>query len=607
MENLKHTVCDLFIDRVEKSPENNALGIIKKEKIQFLTFSSYKNYVEAYSLGLMSLGLKKQNKVCLLSLTRMEWNLLDLATLCAGAVTVPIYPSYTGDEINFILNHSEANFLILEDNEQFEKILKIQKKLPTSLEKIISIHPIKIELSGKLEGIEVLSLDDLHRLGSVEIQKSPDQFETNIKNITAESLATIVYTSGTTGEPKGAMINHEAIFQVLKNVKKYTHNSIYNEDRFLTYLPLSHVLGRLESFFPILFNCEGVYAQNMKTLVSDIELARPTFLVAVPRVLEKIYERAMAKIEENELKKLLFSYAENIANDYFETIEQDKTPDSKLIIEYQLAKKFVFNKIYNMFGGKIRYIISGGAPLSPKISQFLRNANLTVLEGYGLTETIAPCCINPMNKQVLGTVGKPMGDVEIKFAKDNEILIRSKALFSGYYKNQKETDKALDEDGWFASGDIGFFDNQGFLNISDRKKDIIITSGGKNIAPQKLENMLKLRPYISQAVVVGNKRKYLTALIGVEFENFLEKLEQLQISPTIPLKDLVNLPEISSIIEEQVEIVNEQLASYEKIKKFRIIPTEITTDNYLTPSLKTKKKLILRDFMNLIEGMYKES
>lgn len=606
MENTKHTVCDLFIKQVKLNKKNNSIGSIRGNKIHFISFENYLDIVSCYSMALINLGLSTHTKVAILSNTRQEWHFIDLAIMCSAGVTVPIYPSYTANEIKFIIEHSDSEILILENDEQFEKFLHIQEKL-LQVKKIISIDPINSSLKAKLStDIQFLSLEEFNRIGNIESQKNPDQFTVNIENISPDALASIVYTSGTTGEPKGAMIKHKALYQVLKNTKKYTHNSIYHKDRFLTYLPLSHVLGRLESFFPILFACEAVYAQDMKKLISHIPLIRPTLLVAVPRVLEKIYDKAMKEINNNELKKIVFNLATKSANNYFDIIDQDKTPDTRTILEYQIAKKCVFNKIYEMFGGKIRYFISGGAPLSTEINKFLRNASLTVLEGYGLTETIAPCFINPMNKQVLGSVGQPMGDVEVKFANDGEILIRSKALFSGYYKNHEETKKVLSEDGWFATGDIGIFDNQGFLKITDRKKDIIITSGGKNIAPQKIENLLKLSPYISQAMIIGNQQKYLTALISIDYEDFMDKFKEFEISQSTPLKDLVNNPNICTLIEEEIGKVNKQLSSYETIKNFRIIPVEVSVDNYLTPSLKIKKKLIHRDFAALINGMYKE-
>jgi long-chain acyl-CoA synthetase len=605
MSTAKKTICDILIERVKKTPSANAVGSIENNKINFLSFKKYKDNIECISIALVNLGLKTQTKVCILSHTRKEWNFIDLAIMCSGGVTVPVYPSYTPEEVEYIINHSEADFLIVENQDQLDKILEVQDQLK-SITKIISIDQIKKESIKKIKkGIQFISFEECMSIGINENLNHPDQFLLNIENINPKSLATIVYTSGTTGQPKGAMINHDALLQVLQNVKKYTHNSIHGQDRFLTYLPLSHVLGRLESFFPILFGSETVYAKDMKNLINDIPVVQPTILVAVPRVLEKIYEKAMKSLDSNEIKKVAFKWATDTANNYFETIHNDKTPKSVSIIQYQLAKKIVFDKIYEMFGGKIRYFISGGAPLSTKIIEFMRNANLTVLEGYGLTETVAPCFINPMNFQIPGTVGQPMGDVEVKFLSDGEILLKSVAMFSGYYKNEEATKEVLDEDGWFHTGEIGEFNNKGFLKITDRKKDIIITSGGKNVAPQKIENILKISPYIAQVVIVGDKQKYLTALIGIESEAFEKHLEDFELQDHCDHVELANHPLVNQIVKNEIENINQELASFESIKKFKIIPCEMTTDNYLTPSLKTKKKLVIKDYALMIEAMYK--
>ena len=515
-----------------------------------------------------------------------------------------IYPSYTYEEVEFIINHSDCECVIIENNDQFRKIIDIQKSL--NIKSVITIDYIDVELRNKLnKNIQIISYEECMNIGIQQSQTHPDQFIYYVENVSPESIATIVYTSGTTGEPKGAVIKHKALYQVLANVKKFTHNSINTNDRFLTYLPLSHVLGRLESFFPLIFGCQAVYATDMKRLIKYISLAKPTLLVAVPRVLEKIYEKAMKSIQQNEIKNTAFKWANKAANDYYDTIAKDKTPKSMSIIQYHLAKKAIFEKIYNMFGGKIRFLISGGAPLSPTIIKFLRNCNLTVLEGYGLTETVAPCFLNPLNKQVPGTVGHPMGDVEISFDSDGEILIKSEALFSEYYKNPDATKAAITENGWLRTGDIGEFNPEGFLKITDRKKDIIITSGGKNIAPQKIENLLKLCSYISHCIIIGDQKKYLTALIGIETEALRKRLKEFKIDESCNIKYLANNPEIIHLIQSEIDEVNKTLASFETIKKFKIIPVEFDTNNYLTPSLKIKKKKILTDYSSLIESMYK--
>lgn len=601
---MKKTLCDLLIHRYLEKPDSLAIGWIESGSIKRLSFKAYKEAIEAISISLLNLGIEIQDKVSLLSNTRYEWNLIDLGIMCAGGVTVPIYPSYTNEEASFIIDHSDSKFIFLENEEQFKKVLEGQESLP-KLKKVIAIDDISMELVQKLrEDIKFFRYLDLVEQGHQDRAESPDLFQNNIQNIDTSHMATIVYTSGTTGQPKGAVIKHSALFQVLKNVEKYALGAIQESDRVLTYLPLSHVLGRFESFTTIALGNETIYAENMIKLIENINLVKPTILIAVPRVLEKIYERALKIVSQNQVKKHTFDWAMKVANLFYETLDADRIPSSGLILQYTLAKKLVFSKLYQMFGGQIRYFISGGAPLDVKIIYFLRNAGLTVLEGYGLTETIAPCTINPLSKQVPGTVGQPIGDVEINFSDDNEILIKSQALFSGYFKDEEETSRVIDEDGWFHTGDIGRFDGQGFLKITDRKKDIIITSGGKNIPPQKIENILKRSLLIDQCLVIGDKRKFLTALIGISKIHLTKYLEEFEIAEDCDFIDLASHPKINELIHSEIKELNKQLGSFETIKNFRIVPTEITQENYLTPSLKLKKKSLEKDFKNLIDAMY---
>ena len=601
---MKETIADMLLERVSKTPSNNSIGITKNGENHFISFKQYKEVIECYALALSQLDINNSDKVCILGQTCREWNYYDLAIMSIGAITIPIYPSYTDEEVNYIVNHSDAKIIILEDNLQLEKIIEIQDKI-NSVTKIISFKELDSQLISKLN-IEYISPKNMINIGKEAVANNPDQFNRFIENLNPESVATIVYTSGTTGEPKGAVIKHKALFQVLKNVKKFVHSSIGESDRFLTFLPLSHVLGRLESFFPILFGSESVYATDMKKLIEEIPIVKPTLLMAVPRVLEKVYEKAMHQISSKQIKKAVFSWATSIANDYYNSLDENKTPQTSIIAQYQLAKKLVFNKIYHLFGGRIRFFISGGAPLSIKIIKFLRNANLTVLEGYGLTETVAPCFLNPLDFQVPGTVGQPMGDVEVKFADDGEILIRSIALFTEYYKNEDATKEVLDNEGWFRTGDIGKFTDKGYLQITDRKKDIIITSGGKNVAPQKIENLLKVEKHIAQSVIIGDKRKYLTALISIEKESFKDELSKMDLTKDCSIKDIAMHPLTKQLVKNCIDNVNLELASYETIKKFEILPIEISIENYLTPSLKIKKKPILKDFASLIDKMYQE-
>jgi long-chain acyl-CoA synthetase len=600
----KNTICDLFLERTSQNLKSNSIGCIDKKSINFVDYKTYKETVEALTIALLNIGIDTFAKVCILSHTRKEWHFCDLAIMSARAITVPIYPTYTKEEVDYILNHSEAQVLIVENQQQLDKILTDIDSYKY-LKKIISIENIKqVSRENIPTNISFLTLDECINLGIQGIQMSPDQFSLSIQNIAPSDIATIVYTSGTTGEPKGAVISHKAFFQVLTNIKIYSHHSFDSNDRLLIYLPLSHVLGRCESFFTILFGLETVYAESINKIMDNIPIVQPTIMLGVPRIFEKIYERVSENLNENLVKKELFSWAMNIANTYFDKIDNDKSPSSQSIIKYQLAKKLLFKKILDRFGGKIRFFISGGAPLSPEIIKFLRNVGLTVLEGYGLTETVAPCCVNPMDKQVPGSVGQPIGDVQIKFLDDGEILIKTEALFSNYYKNEEATKEVFTDDGWFKTGDIGKFNSQGFLKITDRKKDLIITSGGKNVAPQKIENMLKLSPYIAQSAIIGDQKKYLTALISIERESLLPLLSKFEIVEHSEVSDLSIHPSIIQLIEREIDKTNEQLASFESIKKFKIVPVECSTDDYLTPSLKLKKKAFIQDHEMLINAMY---
>lgn len=602
---IKRTLSDLFLKQVEKSETNQAIGWVENERVLSIDFQGYKKIVETLALALCNLGVEKQDKVCILSNTRKEWHYCDLAVICTGAISVPIYPNYTEAEILFIINHSDAEFIIIENQTQFQKILNISSKLE-KIKKIISIESIPSGKSSLLDNkIELISFDQAISIGAQDFSANPDKFDFLTRAIQEEDIATIVYTSGTTGRPKGAVITQRALCQVLLNIKKFSKNAFSKNDSLLTFLPLAHVLGRCESFFPIVFGCQNVYARSLDLILEDVEVARPTIMVGVPRFFEKIFEGTLRLIEDNPVKLNLFKWANSVANNYYQYIETDKTPPIKAILEYQLAKKLVFNKIYQKFGGKVRFFISGGAPLQVDIIKFLRNSNLTVLEGYGLTETVAPCLVNPMNKQIAGTVGQPIGDVEVKIANDGEILLKTQALFTEYFKDEESTKDVFDSEGWFKTGDIGTINSLGFLKITGRKKDIIITSGGKNIAPARIEALLKSSPYISTPIVVGEGRKHLNALIAIDVDALRSRFEDFGINDGAVVEELAENKDIINLIKHEIDVLNEQLATFETIKKFRILPINIGEHNYLTPSLKVKRKLVEKDFKSLIDAMYK--
>jgi long-chain acyl-CoA synthetase len=596
------TLGRLFLKRVHESQVRPAIGWIDNHEIKSFSYKEYGLHVEHLSLGLMKLGLQTGDKLAILSQTCKEWHFMDIATLCSRAVVIPIYPSYLSDDVKYIFNHSDSSFLVIENDHQFEKIVSVISELPL-LKMIISIHDISEENKKKIS-FPILSYKEVLSEGIEHLKTNPDLFENTIKAQNSDEIASIIYTSGTTGEPKGAVITHEALTTMLENVRHFVQGAFNENDRTLTFLPLSHVLGRCDSFLPIVFGWHTIFAESLEKIVNNIALVKPTIMVAVPRIFEKIYEKIWDQVDAGGFaKKQVFELALKSARSYFEKIDADRSPSAFEIISFKLAQEAVFSKIYQRFGGKIRFFVSGGAPLSSEIIQFLRFSGLTILEGYGLTETIAPCVLNPLSRQKVGTVGRPMGDVSIKFATDGEILIKTKALFSGYYKNPEATAATMENE-WFHSGDIGHFTQDGYLKITDRKKDIIITSGGKNVAPQKIENMMKTGKYISQFVVIGDNRKFLTALVGIEKERFVPFFTQWGLALDTSLEVLSARPEVRELIQRDIDAINHDLPQYETIKNFHVLSEELSMQNYLTPSLKIKRKLIIQDYQKVIEKMY---
>ncbi len=598
------TVGRLLKYRTEKTPDKKAIGWIENNEIKSLTFQEYRKQIEILVNAFHKIGVHVGDKVAILAQTCKEWHYMDMAALCSRACVVPVYPTYLAPEIKFIFNHSDSSVLVIENDKQMDKILSDLHEYK-NLKVIIALQDFSEETLKKIRNLyPYYSYKDLIRLGTDEMKSHPDLFDNLILEQKPEEYASIIYTSGTTGEPKGAVITQHAFTSMLLNVDQTIQGAVNSNDRTLVFLPLSHVFGRADSLLPLVFGWQAVYAESMDKIIDNIALVKPTIMMAVPRIFEKIYSKITDQINQGNLvEKQAFKWAQGVAQKYFDKIDQDLSPSAIELLEYKLAYKLVFSKIYNRFGGKIRFFVSGGAPLSVPIIKFLRYSNLTILEGYGLTETIAPCCLNPLAKQVPGTVGRPLGDVQLSFAPDKEILVKSAALLKEYYKNPEATAAAF-TDGWFHTGDIGEFTAEGYLKITDRKKDLIKTSGGKYVAPQKIENMAKVEPHISQIVVIGEGRKYLSALIGIEKEAFQKELEELGLPSDCSVLDLARSPKVRDILQAEVDKMNTELAQYETIKKFFVVPEEFTTDNYLTPSLKVKRKIVSERYSKEIEAMY---
>ncbi|RMG38607.1 MAG: long-chain fatty acid--CoA ligase, partial [Methanobacteriota archaeon] len=453
---------------------------------------------------------------------------------------------------------------------------------------------------------EIITYQQLLEKGVEFNQKNPDYVEKTIKSLSRDDLATIIYTSGTTGEPKGVMLTHG---NFLSNIEGSIRAlPVNNTDTFLSFLPLSHVFERMVGHFLANYVSATIaYAESIETVPQNLIEVRPTLMASVPRLFEKIYARIVESVEEGSgLKKKLFYWAIGVGREVT-TYKQKRQPlPGGLKLKFGIANKLVFSKLKERVGGRIRFFVSGGAPLSKEIGEFFTAAGLLILEGYGLTETSPVISVNRLEKFKFGSVGIPLDNVEVKIAEDGEILTRGPHVMKGYYKKEAETKEAIDSDGWFHTGDIGIIDEEGFLIITDRKKNIIVTAGGKNVAPQKIENLLVTTRYIEQAMVIGDKRKFCSALIVPSFET-LEKFAAEQGISFNSHKELCEHPKVKELIQQEIENVNKELASYETVKKFILLDQPFSIESgELTPSLKVKRKIVEQNYKEQIDALYAE-
>jgi len=565
--------------------------------------------VELVAGGLLNTAVQRGDRIGIICGTRPHWTWADVAILSVGGVTVPIYPTLNAPEMDYMLRHSAVSGLFVENARQLLKVLSIAK-LSTSLKFIVVMDgQVPVDAPAP-EGIRLMNWTDLMMDGEVYLPAHPADLPARLAAIKADDLATIVYTSGTTGIPKGVMITHKNIHFVCQTLS--LNVGFHPDDITLSFLPLSHIFERVGGQMLAIY--EGLimaYAESMETVPLNMQEVRPTIMNAVPRFYEKAYNRINTEIRKMpKAQQYLIRWALSLgrrAAKHKETLASghEKVVEDIYRTELRVADRLVFAKIRKRFGGRLRFLVSGAAPLSTEVQQFFETIGMPIVEGYGLTETAAPLACNKPASIRRGTVGKPLPGLDVKIAEDGEILVKGASVFAGYYRDDDATKEAF-RDGYFCTGDIGAFDEEGYLKILDRKKDLIITAGGKHVAPQYIENLFAGERLTSRVLIYGDRRKYITALMTLTPEA-LETFARSNNIPFVTVEELATHPQVRHEVEQSVTRINERLASFEQIKKFVILEQDFSIENNeLTPTLKMRRKIIIEKHKHLLDGLYDE-
>ncbi len=599
------TISKLFLDSVQAHATEKAQTWYDGESWQSRTYAEYGQAVRDVANGLLNLGLKAGDRVAIWSKNGPRWAEVDFANACVGFATVPIYDTLTGPQGAYIMNDSGAKVLFVQDPDMLARLDGVRKDIKADT-------IVLLEGTSRKKG--VITYDRLVREGREYASKTPDAFDKMAAKVNPGDLISLVYTSGTTGEPKGVMLSQNNFAS--NAVMAASCVDIGPEDTFLSFLPLSHVFERTGGHFTAYtVGAHVFFARSIDTLLDDMQVAKPTIMMSVPRLYEKIYSRIQDNVKQSSfVKRAIFNWAiqQGMAANVY--VQRNEPLPKSLAKKVAKADKLVFGKLKQRVGGNLRYFVSGGAALSKEIEEFFWAAGIKILQGYGLTETSPVITVNRPGHLRFGSVGKAVPGAELIIdtsewdsqrtdVVEGEILCKGPMVMQGYYNNKKATAEVMDKAGWFHTGDVGFIDEDGFVFITDRKKEIIVMSNGKNVAPQPIENMLKLQPHIAQACVIGDKQKYMSALILPDWE----VLEQFALQNGIAGQggQLVSDQRVVSLIEKEVEQVNAHLARYEQIKKWWIVDQDWTVETgELTPSLKLKRRVISDKFGNEIEKLY---
>jgi long-chain acyl-CoA synthetase len=590
------TLAQLFFDAVERYDKPDALQAKVNGAYQPTSHRTLATRVQYIGLGLRALGVERGARVGILSENRPEWAIADYACLTTGLVDVPVYPTLPAEQIAYILKDAGVVALFVSTDVQAAKVAEIRPGLP-ALRQVIGYG------DRVWPGVDITFADLEARGKAAAASVSADRYRQEALTAKPDDLATLIYTSGTTGEPKGVMLTHDNFHS---NVTVCAGLLPFRDDVALSFLPLSHVFERMGDYLMMACGVSIAYAESIDTVPTNMQEVRPTVMMSVPRLYEKMYARVLENaLAGGQIKKRIFFWARRVADKWADETLAGRTPGGMLALAYRVAQKLVFSKLKARTGGRMRYFVSGGAPLAPEINKFFYAAGLTILEGYGLTETSPVIAVNTPKDFRIGTVGRPIPGVDVTIAADGEILTRGPHVMKGYYNKLEATREAIDAEGWFHTGDIGEL-RDGFLAITDRKKDIIVTAGGKNIAPQPIENMIKTNKYVSQAVVLGDKRRFPIVLVVPNFEQ-LEKWAKIKNLLWTDRRQLIRLPLVQAKMEKEVLRKLSGLASFETPKKVGLLENDFSIESgEMTPSHKVKRRVIEKRYGDRVDRLYEE-
>ena len=588
------TLISMFEESIQQHGSKPALAHKPKGgTYQDISYTQLGESVDAFSKGLSTLGVQKDDRVALLSENRPEWAITDFGSLKAGAVTVPMFSTLTAAQVSYILKDSEAKIICVSTESQLKKVLSIQDDVPT-LENIILFDSTEDETP---EG--AIQFEDVCNRGkAVDSTQEGDASE--------DDIATIIYTSGTTGNPKGVMLTHANFIFNLQACKSLIE--VGDTDVLLSFLPLSHVFERLGGHYvPLFSGAKIAYAESTFTVARNMQEISPTVMLSVPRLYETMHDRVLSAVQAGSpLKQKIFHWGVSVGSAVSSAIQQGKNPSAILQLQQGIADKLVFAKLKAATGGRLRFFVSGGAALPQAIAEFFHAAGILILEGYGLTETSPVISMNHPAKWKFGTVGVPVPGVEVQIAEDGEILTRGPHVMKGYFNNEAETAEVIDAERWFHTGDIGIIDEDGFVKITDRKKNIIVLSNGKNVAPQPIESELVQSPFISQIMLIGNERKNLAALIAPNFDALKAWASENNVEAT-DISAMLQTSEVQQLIQREIRSRLTDFADFEQVRRFALLEQEFSQEaDEMTPTLKLKRNVIIEKYADVIEGMYPE-